>query len=295
MRVVVSGSSGLIGTALTTSLRADGHDVVALVRREPKGPNESRWDPAAGEIDAAVIESADAVVNLAGASIGDKRLTESYQEVVRQSRVDSTTTIARAIASSGAHASLIQGSSMGIYGDRGAEPLTERAPAGEGFLADITLAWEGAASPAADAGARVAYARTSLVLASHGGFAQRLLPLARRGLLRSLGDGRSYQSWITLADEVSALRFLLESEHEGPVNMTAPHAATGEGLITAISAAYGKKPGLRVPAWALRIAVGPAIDDLLASQNGVPGVLSRLGFTWQHPTITDAAVSLVRD
>ena len=294
MRVVVAGSSGLIGTALTTSLRADGHDVVALVRRKPQGPHESQWDPAAHQIDAGVIESADAVVNLAGASIGDRRLTESYQEVVRMSRVDSTTTIARAIASSGPHTALIQGSSMGFYGDRGTVPLTERAPAGDGFLADITLAWESAAAAAEAAGARVVYARTSLVLAPHGGFARRLLPLASRGLIRSLGDGRSYQSWVTLADEVSALRFLIDSTHAGPVNVTAPHATTGEALITAISAAFGRKPGLRVPAWALRIVVGPAIDDLLASQNGVPGVLKRLGFTWQHPTIDDAAATLTQ-
>lgn len=296
MRVVVSGSSGLIGTALCASLRADGHEVVALVRREARGDGESRWDPAAGTIDVSVIEAADVVVNLAGASIGDKRLTESYQEVVLASRVDSTTTIARAIAASGAAGdiALLQGSSMGYYGDRGTEPLTERMTPGTGVLADISLAWEGSAELAVAAGARVVYLRTGLVLAAQGGFAARLLPLAKRGLIGALGDGRAHKSWISLADEVRAIRFLIDSEHAGPANLVAPRAVSGTGLVAAIAEAYGKRPGPRVPAWLLHAVVGPAIDDLLSFQNGVPGVLTRLGFEWQHPTIADAAAYIAR-
>lgn len=289
MRVVVSGASGLIGTALGASLRADGHTVVALVRREARDANESAWDPTQGVIDAEVIAAADVVVNLAGASIGDKRLTSSYQKVVLSSRVGATTTIAKAIAAANPKAVLLQGSSMGFYGDRGTEPLTERMPAGEGFLADVCLAWEASAAAAVDAGARVAYMRTGLVLAPHGGFAKRLLPLAKRGLIGSLGTPTALQAWISLVDEVGAMRFLMESEHEGPVNMVGPRAATSAELIAAISAAFGHRPGIPVPSWALQAAVGPAADDLLASQNGVPGVLSRLGFEWTHPTLADAA------
>ncbi len=289
MRVVVSGASGLIGSALTESLRADGHTVVALVRRESRNAHESSWDPTTGRIDDAEIASADAVVNLAGASIGDKRLTQSYQKVVLSSRVDSTTTIAKAIARSNPSVVLLQGSSMGFYGDRGTEPLTEELPVGEGFLAEISSQWEAAAAPAVNAGSRVVYLRTGLVLAPHGGFAKRLLPLAGRGLIGALGKATSLQSWISLVDEVRAMRFLIESEHQGPVNLVAPHAVSSAQLVEAIANAHGRRAGIPVPSWVLQIVVGPAADDLLASQNGVPGALTRLGFEWTHSTIAAAA------
>ena len=289
MRVVISGASGLLGTALTQSLRADGHTVVALVRRTALSPDESTWNPATGRIDHDVIAASDAVVNLAGASIGDKRLTSGYKRVVLHSRVDSTHTVAGAIASANPSAILLQGSAMGYYGDRGPEPLSERMKPGKGFLADVCLAWEEAARPAAEAGAHVAYLRTGLVLAPHGGFAKRLLPLARRGLLGSMGNGAALQSWITLDDTVSAMRFLLEQRHQGAVNVVAPQPAPISDVIGSLARAFGATPGLTVPAWVLHAVIGEAADDLLASQAGVPGVLNRLGFTWSHPTLDDAA------
>lgn len=289
MRVVVSGASGLIGTALATSLIADGHTVVSLVRREAHGEHESAWDPAKGVIDSDAIAAADVVVNLSGASIGDKRLTSSYQKVVLSSRVGSTTTIAKAIAEANPSAVLLQGSSMGFYGDRGGDPLTERSRHGDGFLADVSRQWEASATPAVSAGARVVYLRTGLVLAPHGGFAKRLLPLAKRGLVGSLGNPRSLQAWISLVDHVRAMRFLMDGDHEGPVNVVSPRAVSSAQLAGAITAAYGHRPGLPIPSWVLQAVVGPAADDLLASQNGVPGVLKRLGFVWVHPTIGDAA------
>lgn len=289
MHAVISGASGLIGTALGSSLRADGHTVVALVRREARDANESSWDPTTGRIDDAAIDVADVVVNLAGASIGDKRLTRSYQRVVLSSRVDSTSTIAGAIARAKPTVTLLQGSSMGFYGDRGIEPLTERLPSGDGFLADISRQWEAAAAPAVQAGARVVYLRTGLVLAPHGGFAKRLLPLARHGLIGALGNPASLQSWISLVDEVRAMRFLIDSGHEGPANLVGPSAVSSAQLIGAISAAYGHRAGIPVPSWVLQVAVGPAADDLLSSQNGIPGVLTRLGFQWTQATIAEAA------
>ena len=289
MRVVISGASGLIGTALTESLRGDGHTVVALVRREARNANESSWDPTTGRIDDAEIASADAVVNLAGASIGDRRLTRSYQKVVLSSRVDSTATIATSIASANPNVALLQGSSMGFYGDRNTEPLTEDLPAGEGFLAETSRRWEAAAAPAVIAGARVLYLRTGLVLAPHGGFAKRLLPLASRGLIGALGNASSLQSWISLVDEVRAIRFLIESQHQGPANLVGPHAASSAQLIDAIAKAHGHRAGVPVPSWVLRLMVGPAADDLLSSQNGVPGALNHEGFTWTHSTISEAA------
>ncbi len=289
MRVVISGASGLIGTALSASLREGGHSVVALVRRQATHEGESSWSPAAGLIDHDVIASADAVVNHAGASNGARRLTSAYQQVVRQSRVDSTTTIANAIAEANPNAVLLQGSAMGYYGSRGEEPLSERSPAGDTFLADICQAWEGSAAPAADAGARVVYLRTGLVLAPEGGFAERLLPLVRRGLLKSLGPGNAWHSWISLRDVTRALTFHLESDHHGPSNIVAPLAVRDRDLIAALCHAAGTSPGFPVPDWALRIAVGPAAEDLLSSQQAIPGVLTRLGFSWTHPRVEDAA------
>lgn len=295
MRVVVAGSSGLIGTALKESLSADGHDVIALVRREARGPDESAWDPASGEIDRDVLAVADAVVNLAGASIGDKRLTDSYAQVVLQSRLDATGTIVRALADIEYQGVLLQGSAMGYYGARGEEELTERSPAGTNtLLARIVAKWEEAAEPAAEAGVRTIVARTGLVLAPHGGFAERLLPLVQKGLLRSFGKGDAWHAWITLHDHIRALRFLLDSDHAGAVNVIAPQSVRDADLIRALSEAAGRSPGLPVPAWALRTAIGPAIEDLLSSQKASPGVLRRLGFTWDQAHIEAAAAWVIR-
>ncbi|WP_084126702.1 TIGR01777 family oxidoreductase [Demequina sp. NBRC 110054] len=289
MRVVISGASGLIGTALTSALHEGGHDVVALVRRQARNDHESSWSPAGGAIDLDVIASADAVVNLAGASIGDRRLTAAYRQVVLQSRVDSTTTIANAIAQANPSAVLLQGSAMGYYGSRGEERLSERSEAGDSFLSEICEAWEASAAPAVDAGARVVYLRTGLVLAPTGGFAQRLLPLVSRGLISALGSGTAWHAWISLDDAVRALVFHLESGHHGPSNIVAPIPARDRDLIAALTSALGHSPGLPVPAWAMRLAAGPAAEDLLSSQRAVPGVLSRLDFEWHHPQVADAA------
>ncbi|WP_061965474.1 TIGR01777 family oxidoreductase [Demequina aurantiaca] len=288
MRVVISGASGLIGTALTKSLRADDHEVIALVRRSPQGPFESEWDPAGGVIDQDVVQSADAVVNFAGASIGAKRLTNSHKRLVKQSRVDSTDLIARAYAPR-TDGVLLSGSAMGFYGARGTEELSERSAPGDTFLSDIVLAWEAAAEPAVEAGVRTVFIRSGLVLAPHGGFAARLLPLVKRGILGGLGSANPWHAWITLHDEVRALRYLIDSDHAGPANIIAPSPVRDQDLMDALSAAVGKKAGLVVPAWMLEIAIGPAIDDLLSSQKATPGVLTRLGFTWDHATIDEAA------
>jgi uncharacterized protein len=295
VRIVVSGASGLIGSALTRSLRDDDHTVIALVRREARSADESAWDPAAYTIDRDVIASADVVVNLAGASIGSKRLTSTYKRVVMESRVDSTAIISRAIADANPHVVLLQGSSMGYYGGRGSTELTEGASPGKGFLADVCQAWEASTQPAVDAGAKVAYLRTGLVLAGHGGFAQRLLPFAKRGLLGSLGSRTALQPWITLEDHVRGLRSLMDSAHRGPVNMVAPRPATMAEIVGAIAGAYGKRSGLPVPGWVLRLVIGEAAEDLLNSQAGVPAVLTDRGFAWTHPTLELAAHYVAAD
>jgi len=288
MRVAIAGSSGLIGTALSASLRTDGHEVLALVRREARA-GESQWDPARGVIDADALLACDAVVNLAGASIGDKRLTDSYKAVVRKSRTDSTGLIATTLADGKWGGVLMQGSAMGYFGDRGTEELSEHSGPGATFLSAIVLAWEAAAQPAVDAGIRTVFTRTGLVLAPHGGFAERLLPLVRRGLLRRFGSGREYHAWISIEDQVRATRFLMESDYAGPANIVAPHATRDEDLIAALARAAGKGRAFPVPAWAMKAAVGEAAVDLLTSQNAIPGVLTKLGFAWDHPTIDRAA------
>ena len=294
MRVAITGASGLIGTALSASLRADGHEVLALVRREARA-GESRWDPAAGVIDAHAVLACDAVVNLAGASIGDKRMTTAYKQVVRESRTSGTALIARTLAEGDWGGVLMQGSAMGYYGDRGETVLTERSGPGHTFLSEIVLAWEGAAQPAVEAGIRTVFTRTGLVLAPHGGFAERLLPLVRRGLLRRFGSGREFHAWITLEDQVRATRFLLESSnHRGPANIVAPKATRDEALIAALADAASRPALFPVPAWAMKLAAGDAAVDLLTSQNAEPGVLARLGFTWTHPTITQAAAWVIQ-
>lgn len=289
MRVVITGSSGLIGTALKEALNEGGHDVVALVRRSAEGPHESEWDPAAGKVDTDVLASADAVVNLAGASIGAKRLTKKHAELVLQSRLDSTGTIVQGLIEAKFSGVLIQGSAMGYYGDRGENEISEISGPGDTLLASIVKQWEAAAEPAVDAGIRTVFIRTGLVLARKGGFAERLLPLTKRGLLRSLGPGTAWHSWITLHDHIRALLLLIQSHHSGPVNVISSTPERNRDLIRAMSKAAGKSPGFPVPAWALRIVIGRAIEDLLSSQKARPDVLWRLGFHWALPDIDAAA------
>lgn len=289
MRILISGASGLIGSALTPLLQSQGHDVVHLVRRAATSEREVAWDPAHGSVPIEAVDRADVIVNLAGASIGAKRLTSGHKREVLASRVTATRTLASAIAQTGGKTTLLQGSAMGYYGDAGSQTVTETSPPGEGFLAEVCVAWESAARPAADAGARVATMRTGLVLAAHGGFAQRLLPLVRRGLFGGFGAGDAFQSWITLHDHCRAIAHLIEADIEGPVIMASPHPVTDAELVAALSAAYGKRPGFKAPTWALRLAVGEAITDLLNSQRGEPLVLDGSGFTWDHPSIAEAA------
>jgi len=289
MRAVVAGASGLIGTALVPALEIDGYDVVRLVRREARGEDESRWDPAAGVIDRDLIAGADVVVNLAGASIGAKRLTKSYAKTVLQSRLDTTDLVARTMAESGA-GRLIQASAMGYFGARGDAELHERTHPGSGILADITVAWEKAANPAVLAGVQVQWLRTGLVVAPTGGLAKRLLPLIRLGLLRSLGNGKQWMSWISLLDVVRAVTFLAHSDHEGPVNLVSPQPARNGEFVAALAHAAHRPRLFPVPGEILRLVVGPAAVDLLGSQKASPDVLRRLGFSWNHPDIDSAAL-----
>jgi uncharacterized protein (TIGR01777 family) len=293
MKVVVTGASGFIGMALVGSLRADGHDVVRLVRRAPSGADEARWDPASGTVGETVLDGADAVVNLAGPGIGDKRLTPSYKAEVRNSRIDATTTIAKAVADRNDTVKvLVSASAVGWYGDRGDDVLTESEPAGTDFLAELVRDWEAATASATDAGVRVVMTRTGIVLGRGGGALGRMLPIFKAGLGGRLGSGKQWVSWISLDDEVAAIRFAIDHPSlAGPVNLTAPHPVTNREQTAALGHALHRPAVAAVPRTALRIALGEFADlGVLASQRALPQRLQDAGFAFQHPTI-DAALA----
>jgi uncharacterized protein len=282
MRIVVSGASGLIGTALIAHLRSAGHDVRSLVRRPPRSPAEIRWDPAAGSLDPDALAGVQAAINLSGAGIGDRRWTDKYRRLVVDSRTDSTTLLASTLAKLDPLPDvLLSGSAIGYYGDRGDEQITESSPAGTGFLANVCVQWEASTAAAASAGIRVCHLRTGLVLSRGGGLLGKLLPLYRLGLGGPLGSGRQWQSWITLDDEVAAIAFLLTAQIAGPVNLTAPGPVRQRDLARALGRAVRRPALLPAPAPALRIAVGGFADEgILASQRALPTVLTDAGFAF---------------
>ncbi len=290
MRVGVTGASGLIGSALVPVLKDRGHDVVRLVRRAPSAPDEIRWDPETGEVDLAALNGVEGIIHLAGAGVGDKRWTPAYKRMILLSRVNGTDTIARAMA----HLEpkprvLVSGSAIGYYGDTGDREVTETSPQGAGFLADVVAQWEAAAAPAQDAGIRVAFARTGLVVSDQGGAWKRLLPIFRLGLGGKIGSGHQYWSFISLRDEVNALITLLEDEaYSGPVNLTAPAPVTNAEVTAAMGRVLGRPTVLPVPAFALKIALGEFSDDVLGSQRVIPTVLERQDFAWSDPSIDEA-------
>ena len=289
MRIVVAGSSGLIGTALVAALRADGHDVVRLVRRPADAPDEVSWDPVAGVVNSD-LGDVDVAFNLAGANVGDKRWTKAYKKEIRDSRVLTTETLSRVMAAmSTKPKALINGSAIGYYGDAGPAPVTETSPPGEGFLADVVVEWEAATEPASAAGIRVVHARTGLVVSSKGGAFGRLIAIFKYGVGGRVGSGNQYWSFISLRDEVRALQFCAAHDSlTGPVNLVAPEAVTNREVTKAIAGLLRRPAFLPVPALALKAALGEFASDILASQNVVPAKLEQAGFTWLDPTIEQA-------
>ncbi|MFI1012455.1 TIGR01777 family oxidoreductase [Streptomyces sp. NPDC020965] len=296
MRIAITGSTGLIGTALVRSLRSDGHDVVRLVRRPARAGDEVEWDPHRQYVDTAGLVGCEAVVNLAGAGVGDHRWTEAYRKEIRDSRVLGTAALAEAVASLDTPPKvLLCGSAVGYYGDTGDRTVDEDAPPGDGFLPGVCVEWEEAAAPADEAGVRVAFARTGLVVSREGGAWARMFPLFRAGLGGRLGDGRQYWSFIALHDEVAALRHILDSESlAGPVNVTAPTPVTNREVTAAMGRALHRPTVFAVPAVALRVALGDMAGDLLGSQRVVPRKLLDSGFSFAFPTIDDAIGAALR-
>jgi uncharacterized protein len=292
-RVVITGASGLIGRALVDALQAAGHPVTRLVRRAPTGDDRS-WDPAAGTIDKSAIEGAWAVVHLAGEGIADAKWTDAHKRSVLDSRVKGTTLLANTIASVDRKPSVFaSGSAVGFYGDRGDEVLTEASAGGTGFLADVVQAWEAAAG---GTGVRTAFLRTGVVLSTRGGALKpQLLPF-KLGLGGRLGSGRQYFPWITLGDEVRAIRHVLDTEAiSGPVNLVAPELVTNAEFTKALGSALHRPTLLPIPLLPLKLRFGAEMvqEMMLGGARIQPGVLESTGFVFEHPNLADALTSVL--
>ena len=295
MKIIISGASGLIGKPLVKKLSIAGHEVVQLVRRTPNA-NESRWNPATGQIDASVIDGADAVIHLSGAGIGDRRWTTKYKQELVESRTKSTALLASTIANCAKKPSVfLSGSAIGIYGPRGDEELTEQSSNGSSFLAEICKQWEAAAKPAVDAGVRTVYLRTGIVLTPLGGALKKQLPLFKLGLGGKFGDGRAWQSWISLDDELAAIEHLLTAKVSGAVNLTAPNPVTNADFTTTLARTIKRLAILPIPKFGPQLLLGAELADalLFTGQRVMPAELLKSGFVFKHSTIEVALRALL--
>jgi uncharacterized protein (TIGR01777 family) len=291
VRVLVTGSSGLIGTALVRDLEARGHTVTRLVRRAPRSEREQRWDPERGALEPAAIAGTAAVVHLAGESLAGGRWTETRKRRLWSSRVPATELLSRTIARLDPPPRvLVSASGAGIYGDRGDEPLTERSAPGRGFLAELARAWEAATTPAADRGIRVVVLRQGIVLSRHGGALQKMLPVFRLGLGGPLAGGKAWWSWIAIDDLLEVVRWTLDRESlSGPVHATAPTPVTNAEFTRALARVLRRPAVFPVPAFALRAMFGEMADEaLLASARVEPEALTRDGFRFRFPEVEPA-------
>jgi uncharacterized protein (TIGR01777 family) len=296
VRVLISGASGLIGTELQKQLSDLGHTPVILVRRNPSKANEVFWDPETLSLDAEVMESIDAVVNLAGATTGKLPWTREYKKELIASRINSTRTIVQAIAKSKNRPKvLVSGSASGIYGDCGDTLLSESSPKGEGFLADLAHAWEREAMKAPK-DVRVVLVRTTMVLSRKLGALGRLLPILRLGLGGKLGSGKQWWAWISLPDQARAIIHLINTvSASGPYNLTAPEPATAKELISELGRQLHRPTLIPIPAFALKLAFREGAQELLlCSQKMSAKRLIETGFEFQHPTLEQACRWVVK-
>jgi uncharacterized protein len=292
MRVAITGSSGLIGSALADALQQDGNEVTRLVRRSPRRPGEIPWNPLAGDggLGPAAFDGIDAVVHLSGAPIAGGLWTKARKLTLRASRIQSTKALVAALGKAASPPSaLLSGSAVGWYGDTGEREVDESTPAGAGFLADLVRDWEAAAQPASQAGLRVVSLRSGVVLSHRGGMLGPLVPLFRFGLGARLGTGTQFISWISITDHVAAVRYLLEHpDIDGPVNLTAPVPVTNAEFTAELARALRRPALLRIPAPVLRAGLGELSGELLGSQRVVPHRLLEAGFAFQYPRVASA-------
>lgn len=291
MKILISGSSGLIGSALVRSLEGQGHEVMRLVRAQSRGGEHAvRWDPAGGRLDRVLLEGVGAVIHLAGENVAAARWTTERKLLIRDSRVKSTELLASTIARlAKPPRTFLCASAVGIYGDRGDEVLREDSPPGTGFLADVCRVWEAATEPARNHGVRVANLRFGIVLSASGGALVKMLPPFKAGVGGVIGSGRQYMSWITLDDAVGAIRHTLETERlAGPVNVVAPNPVTNREFTRTLGRVLGRPTLFPVPAFALKMALGEMAQELLASQRAEPAKLLASGYTFLYPELEAA-------
>jgi uncharacterized protein (TIGR01777 family) len=291
MRVVVTGASGLVGSALVPFLGKHGHDVLRLVRRPPRSADEVRWDPAAGRVDAAALAGIEAAVNLSGENLAEGRWTEERKHRLRVSRLGPTRVLAETLAGLRPKPKvLVSVSAIGYYGDRGDAWLTEAEPPGDDFLARLTADWEKAAEPAAAAGIRVVHPRLAMVLSPGGGALGKMLLPFKAGVGGVLGPGTQYMSWVVIEDVLEAFRHLLEREDlAGPVNVSAPEPVTNRTFTKTLGRVLGRPTVTRVPAFALRLAYGEMAEaTILSSMRVRPERLLASGYRFRSPTLEEA-------
>jgi len=294
---VVTGSHGLIGSALVSSLEGDGHQVTRLVRGQASGSSEVAWNPAEGSIDADALEGHDAAVHLAGVGIADHRWTDEHKAAVLDSRVQGTRLLTTTLVGlRRPPAVLASGSAVGYYGDRGDEEITEASNPGSGFLASVVRQWEAAAAPAAESGIRVAYLRSGVVLSSKGGALRKQLPAFKAGLGGRLGSGRQWLSWIAIDDEVGAIRHVLDTaEVVGPVNLCAPAPVTNGEFTRTLGKVLHRPTAVPTPTPALQVLFGKEMvsEMLLGGQRVLPKVLESTGYVFTHPALSPALMAVL--
>jgi uncharacterized protein (TIGR01777 family) len=296
MKILITGASGLIGQALSQELIARGHTTVAAVRRAPRRNDEVQWDPQSGVMSPDAFQGVDAVVHLAGAGIGDKRWTDSYKMEILESRTRGTRLLAETMASLEVKPSVfLSGSAIGIYGVRDDEELTEQSAIGSGFLADVCRDWEAAAAPATQARIRTVLLRTGIVLSPKGGALKKQLPLFKLGLGGKFGNGKQWQSWISITDEVNAIIHLLTSSVSGPVNLTAPQPVTNSDFTRTLASVVSRPAIVPIPSFGPKLLLGGELANalLFTGQRVVPSVLSNDGFQFAHPTLESALRALL--
>jgi uncharacterized protein (TIGR01777 family) len=288
-RIAVTGSSGLIGSALVGHLKEQGYEVQRLVRRKANTSEEISWDPAAGTVDLDALEGVYGVIHLAGAGVGDKRWTKNYRATILNSRLLGTTAIAHAVEKVKPSV-FISASAIGYYGETGNRAVTETDRVGDDFLATVCREWEAAADLAGSV--RTVKIRTGLVLDPVGGALGRMLPLFRLGVGGKLGSGKQWWSWITLHDEINAITHLLNSSISGPVNLTSPFPVTNQEFTGTLARSLHRPALFPVPGFALKVALGGFSTEILGSKKVLPSVLSEDGFAFDYPHLTGALAAL---